>query len=66
MLIQELPIGCAERIVQMIPDVVCVHFLFGGVERGIAVDDDVPGGLFRENFGIDVGNVFQKNHRRNR
>ena len=41
----------------MIPDIVCVHLLLGGVDLGVAVDDDVSGGLFRENFGIDVVNT---------
>ena len=47
----------------MIPEVVGVHLLLSGVDFGIAMDDHMPGGLFRKIFRIDVGYMFQKDDR---
>ena len=47
----------------MISHVVGVHLLLGRVNLGIAMDDDIPSSLFREDFSIDVGDMFLKYNR---
>lgn len=44
----------------MIPSIVCVQFLLIGVDLGVAVDDNISGGLFSENLRIDIRNMFHQ------
>ena len=50
MLDQELPVFRVKRIVQMIPDIVCVQLLLCGIDLSVAVDDHVFGSLLPENL----------------
>ena len=47
----------------MIPDIIGMHFLLGRVNFGVAVDDNITGGLFRKDLSIDVGDMFMKDNR---
>lgn len=60
MLAQELSIFCVMRFVQMIPGIVRVQFLLIEVNLGVAVDDNISGGLFSENLRIDIRNMFRQ------
>jgi len=60
---KEIAVFRTEGITQMISNVVGVHLLLGRVYLGIAMDDYVSCCLFRENFSVDVGDMFMKDNR---
>ena len=44
----------------MIPGIVCVQFLLSGVDLGVAVDNNISGGLFSENLRKDIRDMFHQ------
>ena len=60
---KEITVFCANRIIQMIPDIIRVHFLLSGIDLGVAVDDHIPGSLFPKDLLIDVRNMFMQHDR---
>ena len=63
MLDQELPVFRVKRIVQMIPDIVCVQLLLCGIDLSVAVDDHVSGSLLPENLRIDIRDMLRLDNR---
>ena len=57
---QELSVLCAKRIVQIIPDIVCVQLLLCRIDLGVTVDDHVSGSLLPENLRIDIRDMLHQ------
>ena len=62
MLNQELPIFHIKRVIQVIPDIVSMHFSFGGIDLGVAMDDHTSGSLFPKDLRIDIGDMFRQHN----
>ncbi len=63
MLKKEFPVFCAKWIIQVITDIVCMHFLFSGINISITVDNYIFRGLFTKDFRIDVRDMFMQHNR---